>query len=172
VSLPTVTETMPILARRSARLVRCDLGLRMASVFRDTTFDKLAEASCLCDLTGHSPDGAARHLLAPDPQGRCGFYAVPPCFPVWARGDLHTVTLLVELSGRVIEHERGYRAQHQRVLELDVPRCTHCDDWALNAEFASSALRWFTCARHAGDSSDSISFEQIGCLLDLPLARP
>jgi hypothetical protein len=40
--------------------------------------------------------------------------------------DRPHVDLLVELSGRVIEHETGYRAQHQRVIECRVPPCELC----------------------------------------------
>ena len=65
----------------------------------------------------------------------CGFYALKdrseaedllasnyPLRTAW-NGAL----LTVELEGRVLQYERGYRAQRQRVLRVEVgPQCTRC----------------------------------------------
>jgi hypothetical protein len=81
----------------------------------------LAEMSCLCgDADTPSIMGvrmAARRHERPEPgDGHCGFYAwkLGQPFP-WTAG---TWLLEVDLYGRVVEHERGYRAQKQRVLRI------------------------------------------------------
>ena len=65
----------------------------------------------------------------------CGFYALKdrseaedllasnyPLRTAW-NGAL----LTVELAGRVLQYERGYRAQYQRVLRVEIgPQCTRC----------------------------------------------
>jgi len=80
-----------------------------------------AEMTCLC---GYAEQPAvmgvrrpARWHERPEPQdGHCGFYAWKPGQPFqWAAG---TWLLEVDLYGQVIEHERGYRAQKQRVLRI------------------------------------------------------
>jgi len=63
---------------------------------------------------------------APHPNCTCGFYALPS-----KRDLMMTYTImgnaiaLVQLSGTVIEHEKGYRAERQTILQItDVP-CGH-----------------------------------------------
>jgi hypothetical protein len=80
-----------------------------------------AEMTCLCGYAEQpgvmgvvrSPRWHAR----PEPKdGHCGFYAWKPGGPFpWTAG---TWLLEVDLYGRVIEHEHGYRAQKQRVLRI------------------------------------------------------
>jgi hypothetical protein len=55
--------------------------------------------------------------LAPDPDCSCGIYALKPGVPL-PYYALRRVTVegTVELSGRVIEATRGYRAEHARIL--------------------------------------------------------
>jgi hypothetical protein len=80
-----------------------------------------AEMTCLCgNVEQPGVMGArrpARWHERPEPDdGRCGFYAwkLGRPFP-WTGG---TWLLEVDLYGRVIEHEHGYRAQKQRVLRI------------------------------------------------------
>jgi hypothetical protein len=63
----------------------------------------------------------------------CGFYALRPDREAEVFGASEhllratSVRLDVELSGAVLEYDRGYRAQHQRVLRVEVPRiCASC----------------------------------------------
>ena len=80
-----------------------------------------AVMTCLC---GHADlptvmGGRTRPRFHEQPvpgDGHCGFYAWKPGqqFP-WTAG---TWMLDVDLYGRVVEHERGYRAQKQRVLRI------------------------------------------------------
>lgn len=64
---------------------------------------------------------------APDPDCSCGVYALKPGvpLPLYALRGV-TVAGTVELSGRVIEATRGYRAEHARIvgpLQLSSVRC-------------------------------------------------
>jgi hypothetical protein len=80
-----------------------------------------AEMTCLCGYDEQPPVMGARRPARwherPEPgDGHCGFYAWKPGQPFpWTAG---TWLLEVDLYGRVIEHERGYRAQKQRVLRI------------------------------------------------------
>lgn len=63
---------------------------------------------------------------APHPNCTCGFYALPSkrdlMMTYTAMGN---AVALVQLSGTVIEHEKGYRAERQTILQItDVP-CGH-----------------------------------------------
>jgi hypothetical protein len=63
---------------------------------------------------------------APGENCQCGFYAFRPDAPLARRLEpRHDQWLLeVRLSGKVVVHEHGYRAEHQRVLGLSPPvRC-------------------------------------------------
>jgi hypothetical protein len=77
--------------------------------------------TCLCGYA-EQPGVAGvvrspRWHARPEPKdGHCGFYAWKPGRPFpWTAG---TWLLEVDLYGRVIEHEHGYRAQKQRVLRI------------------------------------------------------
>lgn len=63
--------------------------------------------------------------FAPNQDCSCGFYSckdissLHPFSPFyWDRNSAPMVLLEVELYGKVIEHERGYRAQYQRVMKV------------------------------------------------------
>jgi hypothetical protein len=55
---------------------------------------------------------------APQEECSCGFYAMKELSSVEPWGGPHTILGRVELAGKVIEHEAGYRAQYARVTEL------------------------------------------------------
>lgn len=84
-----------------------------------------ANAVCLHQYEVYLMTPPERHD-APKLDCTCGFYAVrnPDDLSV----GYGSVRLDVELSGRVIVHERGYRAQHQRVLRAHTPGCWFCGD--------------------------------------------
>ena len=79
------------------------------------------EMTCLCGYAEQPGVMGARRPARwherPEPDdGHCGFYAWKPGRPFpWTAG---TWLLEVDLYGRVIEHEHGYRAQKQRVLRI------------------------------------------------------
>ena len=80
-----------------------------------------AEMTCLCGYVEQPGVMGARRPARwhkrPEPDdGHCGFYAWKPGRPFpWTAG---TWLLEVDLYGRVVEHEHGYRAQKQRVLRI------------------------------------------------------
>lgn len=82
-----------------------------------------------CDLKQHD-DGLTPHTLC-----KCGLYASRTLEAAWVEqarahstsySDYRGVAVLgkVTLWGRVIEHERGFRAQYAQPLELYVPKGT------------------------------------------------
>lgn len=88
---------------------------------RSVPYPPQAGMTCLC---GHAESPSVlgvrrspRWHERPEPgDGQCGFYAWKPEQPFpWRAG---TWLLDVDLYGRVVEHERGYRAQKQRVLRI------------------------------------------------------
>jgi hypothetical protein len=89
--------------------------------FHGRAYDHLDEVQARCHRHDHR---------APDIDCTCGFHAVERTELL---GEVTTVladsvVLEVELSGMVVEHERGYRAETQRVLGVRFPdRCAWCD---------------------------------------------
>lgn len=129
--IDTVASEIPILAKREAGL---RLGGRTETPFMTVTkkgmFGVLTQAICRSGgvYGAFGRDGHSRHdpVDVPNVKCNCGFYAIPmdASDSVYAAPD--RVTLLVELSGRVIEHEKGFRAEWQRVVECQVPPCPYC----------------------------------------------
>lgn len=114
----TVQGDMPILAHRAAHLWLLRGVEPFGSVSHNHNFGVEEQAECLNQTNIH--EGEPAPALVCD----CGFYAVPLDAEPWGNDD--SVVLMVELSGTVIEHEQGYRAQHQRVVECQVPSCMYC----------------------------------------------
>lgn len=105
---------------------------------------------------------------APDLACTCGFYALadrgeaaellasrPPVSRMFG-----AVLLEVDLAGTVIEFDRGYRAGHQRVLGVQVPR------WCLPCARLGRAVPAQRIAGLAGDSLER------ACRSDLPQHPP
>jgi len=121
-ALPWDVYATPITARKFARLVRRGDGLAFLPAFFQANSAPYSAASrATCEL--------GEPHAAPDAQCTCGFYAVDNEDDLWrlGGGDPELVVLDVELSGRVIEHEHGYRASDQRVRAVSIPRrCVRC----------------------------------------------
>jgi hypothetical protein len=62
------------------------------------------------------------HDLAPHEECSCGFYGVKDKKDVMG----NTFVAEAEFYGKVIEHEKGYRAEYQRVLSVRVKRPELC----------------------------------------------
>jgi hypothetical protein len=78
------------------------------------------EARCLRE---RCPAAGSHH--APHPEGTCGFHGTTDDPLAWMVPE--GVLLDVELYGRVIRHERGWRASGQRVLGAQFVRgCIEC----------------------------------------------
>lgn len=124
--LPVSDNKDPILA---ARFIDLAWDLRQNKVL----FSGVAMKSHLFGLDATARcDGSLHPGEAPNVGCRCGFYAVPSDQLDSHVGYGASLSAEVELFGRVIEHERGYRAQRQRILSLTrtgvlrPPRCRMC----------------------------------------------
>jgi len=162
-TLEHVEEEQPILAHRAAQLVLLRDRIAFKALTRDTTFGAtFARAVCSAN-TPISYSALRYHSPCTDAPGigcSCGWYAVPADQP--AQHDVTTVDLLVELAGRVIEHEAGYRASHQRVVECRLPRCPFCLDPSTVANFSGTAFVRATCAAHVIPGHVQVEREALG----------
>ncbi len=149
----TVIGDMPILAHRAARLVATRDGVRFSAINEGFgTFGVDADARCRRPPVLHSSYTYTynRPHVAPALGCDCGFYAVPADVDAWHANE--TVDLLVELSGTVIEHELGYRAGHQTVVECHLPACPYCREPSVNVIFEGGKAAGFACERHTAGS--------------------
>jgi hypothetical protein len=90
---------------------------------------------------------------APEFDCSCGFHACADPAALAAATVLHPDVALaeVDLSGRIVEHERGWRAARQRILGLRFPdRCARCGGPA--AHVAVETLWQSVCAPCALDA--------------------
>lgn len=192
--LETVEDDMPILAHRWARIVPTATGLTFASVAQNQTFEVDADAKCAnydrrqitammrsyWSTTTTNPiwSEPTTHE-APAVSCSCGFYAVPA--DKLGEHEYNGVALQVELSGRVIEHELGYRAEHQRVIQVTAPPCPGCGGKATRAwRHASEGkegcrdLVW-DCGQHdvlyGGGLLMAMTLDQMSYLLGVPVVN-
>jgi hypothetical protein len=97
---------------------------------RTVAYTPQAVMTCLCGFAAPSIIMGARrsprwHEHPVPGDGNCGFYAWKPGQPFqWTTG---TWMLDVDLYGRVVEHEHGYRAQKQRVLRISPVPGAFCE---------------------------------------------
>jgi hypothetical protein len=120
--LPWDVYATPITGRKFARLVRQGDGVAfLPAFFQSNSAPYGAVAGAVCEL--------GEPHRAPEPKCTCGFYAVDNDDDLWrlGGGDPELIVLDIELAGRVIEHEHGYRASDQRVRGVALPRrCVRC----------------------------------------------
>jgi len=119
--LPWDVFASPIVARKLARLgtEHGRIVLRPA-FFRQLGGPYEVAARAWCPFRDHP---------APQADCSCGFYAVSDDADLWRLGadDPELAVLEVELAGRVIEHDHGYRASDQRVRTVVVHgACARC----------------------------------------------
>lgn len=150
--LETVEGDIPILAHRAAKLRFHGDGRPWASVTSNGgPFGIDSEALCqrldLYTTLTYRYSPREPHGPTPSVSCSCGFYALPPDLDATYDGN-DRVTLLVELSGRVIEHEKGYRAKHQRVIECRIPACRYCGRTAEKVDVLDGEMVQAVCANH------------------------
>lgn len=153
-ALEVVESDQPILAQRAARLIFHGNSHHWASLhITGVTFGVDADARCDRQYLRYS----TRHSThrAPDIDCMCGFYAVPCDIEPWAEDGAY-VTLLVELSGTIIEHEKGYRAGHQRVMECRIPPCRFCGAVAAVVDVRDNAMASACCGAHIPTAPDQV----------------
>jgi hypothetical protein len=104
------------------------------------------EARARCTFNGALPP-EQHDWVSPDPTCSCGFYSyalqatIPPEYL-----SPFLVYLDVELAGRVIVHELGYRSQWQRVLGVRVPAC-YCGGRRDRVQQLGSGELAFSCGQ-------------------------
>ena len=114
--LPWDVFATPIAARKLARLgVEHDRVVLRPAFYRQLGESYGVVAQATCPLDDHD---------APAADCSCGFYAVADDTQLWRLGadEPELAVLDVELAGRVIEHDHGYRASDQRVTSRALPR--------------------------------------------------
>lgn len=174
-----VESDMPILAHRIARL-RFDGKQPFASLNEGGRFGIDADAICTRWDNGFRRQIAVSYGMraerhdAPSLGCACGFYALPSDIEPWDEGSDY-VTLLVELSGTVIEHEKGYRAQHQRVVECQIPACPFCRRQADVVLAQDAQMGSVACTAHVPPSlhpgTVAVAVSDLSDLLGVPVSR-
>lgn len=175
--LEVVESDLPILAHRAAELIFAGTDKHWRSVNSGFgVFGVDADARCQMQERFHVTIAGPRYSshTAPVVGCDCGFYALPPDLRSTFEG-VNYVTLLVELSGTVIEHEEGYRGQHQRVVECELPPCPFCGGQAehvvVNPE---NRMHEAVCARHVPVLPEGhvlVSSDDVAALLPVPVTR-
>ena len=147
--LPWDVFATPIAARKLARLgvEHGEVVLRPA-FFRQLGASYGVVAHATCPLESHD---------APNAECSCGFYAVADDTQLWRLGadEPELAVLDVELAGRVIEHDHGYRASDQRVTSVRFHgACVRCGKRAEvfgQRRFGGLVPACRRCARRAVD---------------------
>jgi hypothetical protein len=116
----------PLCGVKYGAVVRVDGTLRFSATTRRAQHSPCydVEASAVCQL--------GMDHRAPAWSCTCGFYVMPDeesLAETWGDArQAHWALLKVEISGRVVEHERGWRAARQVVVEaLWDDRCQRCN---------------------------------------------
>lgn len=122
-----IEDDQPILATRYAGLRVYDGKAVFLSVgINDSEFGIIEDA--VCRSKQYRLTNGSEHR-APDWDCSCGFWAVPADkLPKHASDYGSQLILQVELSGDIIVHDEGYRAEHQEVLQVMIPDCPFCDE--------------------------------------------
>ena len=151
-SLPWDVFATPIAARKLARLgMEQDRVVLLPAFYRQLGAAYGARAHATCMLSDHE---------APDADCSCGFYAVADDTHLWRLGadEPELAVLDVELAGRVIEHDHGYRASDQRVVNVRFHGvCVRCGKQAetfSHRRFGSLVPSCRRCARRPVDVED------------------
>lgn len=174
-AIERVEDDQPILAHRAAKLRFDGTDKHWASVTDyGHPFGVDADAKCRKDYPYFTnPFGSGKSHTAPDVDCFCGFYALPSDLPATYE-DATTVTLLVELSGTVIEHEKGYRAAHQRVIGCELPPCPYCGAQADAVLVSERQMVEAVCQHHAPVPAAGevfVKVEDVAALLPVSVTR-
>lgn len=127
--LEEVQQIDTIVGYKTVHVTRDDAGVYLISGMRDSYG---IEATATCQAFSTMFD---KKHKAPKLDCQCGFYAVKEK----AGNYQYHVEAEVELYGTVIEHERGYRAEKQRILRLQMPCCFECNKKSTQTVFSRSA---------------------------------
>jgi hypothetical protein len=152
VTLPSDIYATPIAARKLARLgYEQDRVVLRPAFYRQLGAAYGANAQATCALSDHD---------APASDCSCGFYAVADDAQLWRLGadEPELAVLDVELAGRVIEHDHGFRASHQRVTNVRFHgvcvRCGKQADTFARRRFGSLVPSCRRCARRTVEATE------------------
>lgn len=166
-----VEGDQPILAHRLAYLVFDGTSKPWRSLNAGIRFGADATAECAKWSSRLRYSYVEREALhsAPGVGCTCGFYALPADVEAWAEGNAY-VTLLVELMGTVVEHERGYRASHQRIVECQFSCCPLCggESSVINVDDEGTFLA-ATCRTHRLRGARHMTSEDAARVLGVPI---
>lgn len=134
VDLPLTIATEPIRAWKRAALVGGDgASIGFDGIGMGGRYEVDAHAQCRPSRSYYLGTAPVAHE-APAVDCKCGFYGLAlddERQPTRPHEPAQPYLLDVELFGRVIRHERGYRAARQKVLRVHVPTlCYRCGDRA------------------------------------------
>lgn len=186
--IETVTSSVPILAKREALINTESFVEPFLSITRhhnaygksrQVSFGVLAKSVCTgaSSYTYGYNDGQPFHGQgeAPHVKCSCGFYGIPRDDPNMY-SYINSVTLLVELYGRIIEHSPTmYRAEWQKVVECQTPPCSYCgrasDHLLLSSD---NAPERFVCRKHRTTLSTGwlyLDLDDLAHRLGVPVTR-
>jgi hypothetical protein len=167
------TSEIPILAYKVARLVWLpNQGPRLASLNQGRWYAADADATCSLSIFTIRSAGSVLTPMAakrddhdsPVNGCSCGFYACTDLSMLEGGAAI----LEVELSGRVIVCERGYRAGHQRVIRAHLRGCHYCGQAPSVASFEADCELRLRCEQHA-DATPSTPISDLSKLLGVPV---
>jgi hypothetical protein len=128
--------------------------------------------------TAHAVCAAGEAHEAPGESCQCGFYAFRPDAPLGLHLEPRAGQWLldVRLSGKVVVHEHGYRAQHQRVVGISPPTRCACQQGAptiVLAQGRTISAVCVTCAAEAVARHGALVLRasRLEELLGVPLRR-
>lgn len=180
VPLKESTSEIPILAYKVANLAWLpNRGARFAPLNQGGTYTADEESECRAGMMSGfivstsvfgvpSPPvvpSSAGKSHSPDPSCTCGFYACTDLSML----DGGMAVLEVELSGRVIVCERGYRAGHQRVIRAHLRGCHYCGFTPSVVSFEDNYTLQLRCDQHAIPNAPSLSIADLGSALGVPV---
>jgi hypothetical protein len=152
----------PIAARKLARLgVEQDRVVLRPAFYRQLGESYGAVAEATCALADHD---------APAADCSCGFYAVADESQLWRLGadEPELAVLDVELAGRIIEHDHGYRASDQRVTAVRLHGvCVRCGKRAetfAHRRFGSLVPSCRRCAHR------TVELDEVSTSLEVPVS--
>jgi hypothetical protein len=166
VDLPWDVYATPIEATKLARLgvqsnsEGANRIVLLPAFFRQLGAPYAVSDTAVCPMHDHE---------APQAGCTCGFYAVETDEELWRLGSYEPelAVLDVDLAGRVIAHEHGYRASHQHVRRVTLANtCVRCGKPAITLQ-----RHWFgaitpACGRHA---KQAVSAEEASAALGVPV---
>jgi len=171
--MPILASDMPILAHRAARLAFGSSSNRPFLALNSDICYFGIDADAMCRAGGSYPWGTTLNHKAPHVDCSCGFYALPTDLPPTYNSPSY-VNLMVELSGTVIECERGYRAEHQRVVECQVGPCEYCGAEPDLVIVKDHVMVASTCAAHKPVDEPGfvyVSVDDLAAVLPVPVTR-